>query len=103
MARLLGANSVVKANEFGSADPIRMGRVANVFGFDIFESSSSSIAADGFIAIGMEGLAFARQRAVTFEEQYQVLNQKTDYALTHLYGVKSTKASNPRIYNFNPV
>lgn len=102
MKDLLGTNSVLKANEFGSADPIRMGRVTNIYGFDIFESSSSSLAADGFLALGMEAVAFARQRAVSLRSQEQVLQHATDYALSHLYGSESTAAANPRIYNFDP-
>lgn len=100
---LLSVGNVIRANEFGSAEPIRMAAVANIYGFLIFESSSASIADDGFLALGMEAMAFARQRAMSFEQQLQVLNQKTDYTLTHLYGAESTAATNPRIYVYNPV
>jgi len=103
MTRLLGTNNIIRANEYGSAEGIRAGFVTDVFGFSIFESSSSALPADGFVACGMEACAFARQKAVTFEEQKQVLGQKTDYALTHLYGVESTAATNPRLYSFDPV
>jgi hypothetical protein len=99
---LLANNNVIRANEFGSVEPIRMAAIASIYGILIFESSSSNIADDGFLAIGMESMAFARQRALSFESQEQVLNQKTDYALTHLYGAQSTAASNPRIYVYNP-
>lgn len=99
---LLANNNVIKANEFGSADPIRKASIASVYGFLIFESSSSSLADDGFLALGLEAMAFARQMAVKFESQIQVLNQKTDYTLTHLFGAESTAASNPRIFNYNP-
>jgi hypothetical protein len=102
MSSLLSSNTVVQANTYGSTDPVRMGRVAQVFGFDIFESSSASIAADGFVAMGLEAMAFARQRSISFEEQNQVLGQKKDYSLVHLFGAATTKASNPRIYNFDP-
>jgi len=99
---VLANNNVIRANEFGSSDPLRKSAIASLYGFLIFESSSSSLADDGFLALGMEGMAFARQRAISFEMQEQILNQKTDYALTHLYGAESTAASNPRIYNYNP-
>lgn len=99
---LLATSSVIKANEFGSAEPVRMGSVASIYGIQIFESSSSAIADDGFLAMGLEAMAFARQRSVEFESQIQVLNQKTDYTLTHLFGAESTAASNPRIYVYNP-
>jgi hypothetical protein len=101
-ALLLGTNNVIRANEFGSANPIQAARVANIYGMEVYESSSSSIPNDGFVAFGMEALAFARQRQVQFEQQRQVLAQKTDYTITHLYGVESTAASNPRIYVYDP-
>lgn len=99
---ILANNNVIRANESGSADPLKMGAVTSLYGFMVFESSSASLADDGFLALGMEGIAFARQRAVSFESQEQILNQKTDYAITHLYGAESTAAANPRIYNYNP-
>lgn len=100
---LLSTSNVIKANEFGSSEPVRMGAVANIYGIMVFESSSASIADDGFLGLGLEACAFARQRAISFEEQRQILNQKTDYTLTHLYGAESTAATNPRIYVYNPV
>ena len=99
---LLANNNVIRANEYGSADPIKKSSVVSIYGFEIFESSSASLADDGFLALAMEATAFARQRAMSFEEQLQVLNQRTDYTLTHLYGAESTAASNPRIYNYDP-
>jgi len=101
-ARLLGTNNIIRANEFGSADPIQAARLTNLYGFEVYQSSSASLPNDGFVAMGMEALAFARQRQVQFEQQVQVLAQKTDYTVTHLYGVESTAASNPRIYVFDP-
>jgi hypothetical protein len=101
-AELLGTNNVIRANEFGSASGIQAGFIAEIYGMRVYESSSSSIPSDGFVAMGMEALAFARQRNVQFEQQRQVLGQRTDYAITHLYGVKSTAAANPRIYVYNP-
>ena len=101
-ARLLGTNNIIKANEFGSASPIQAARITNLYGFEVYQSSSASLPDDGFVAMGAEALAFARQRQVQFESQVQVLGQRTDYTVTHLYGVKSSAASNPRIYVFNP-
>lgn len=103
MQRLLGTNNVIRANEYGSAEGIRAGYITDIYGFSVFESSSSNVPADGFIGLGMESLAFARQRAVEFEQEAKVLEQRTDYAISHLYGVKSTAASNPRLYVFDPV
>ena len=99
---LLASNNVIRANEYGSDAPVRKGFVATVYDFIIFESSSSAIPDDGYIAFGMEALAFARQRAMEFERQRQVLSQKDDYAMTHLFGVKSTAASNPRLFVYDP-
>lgn len=103
MARLLGSNNIIRANEYGGAEPIRVGSVASVYGFLIFESSSASLPADGFLAMGMEAIAFARHRAMQFEQQRQVLAQRDDYTLTHKYGVESSAATNPRLYVFDPV
>lgn len=100
---LLANNNIIRANEYGSTDPIKKSSIVSIYGFEIFESSSVSLADDGFLAIGLEAMAFARQRSMSFEQQLQVLNQKTDYTLTHLYGSASTAASNPRIFNFNPI
>jgi len=100
---LLATNNVIRANEFGSSDPIRVSSVGNIFGIEVFESSSSSLPDDGFLALGMEACAFARQRAVSFSEQEQVLGERYDYTVTHLYGAKSTVATtNPRIYVYDP-
>jgi len=101
-ALLLGTNNVIRANEFGSSSPIQAARIANIYGMEVYESSSSSIPNDGFLAMGMEAMAFARQRQVQFEQQRQVLGQRTDYTVTHLYGCESTAASNPRIYVYDP-
>ncbi|MEE8323965.1 MAG: hypothetical protein V3R57_10115 [Candidatus Bathyarchaeia archaeon] len=99
---LLANNNVIRANEYGSSEPLKKASIVSIYGFDIFESSSSSLADDGFLASGMESIAFARQRAVEFEQQEQVLNQKTDYTITHLYGAQTTAATNPRLYEYNP-
>ena len=99
---LLANNNVIRANEFGSAEPIRRAAVVSLYGFEVFESSSSSLPSDGFVALGLESCAFARQRAVEFEREEKVLEQRTDYAITHLYGAESTAASNPRIYSYDP-
>ena len=100
--KLLATNVVQKANEYGSADPLRRGFVAEAFGIQIFESNSSAIPNDGFLGMGAEAVAFARQRNMEFEEEKRVLAQRQDFAMTHLFGAKSTAASNPRIYVYNP-
>lgn len=99
---LLANNNVIKANEFGSSEPIRVAKIANIYGIDLYESTSSAIPSDGFLGMGMEAMAFARQRMVEFEEEKKVLEQRTDYAISHLFGAASTAASNPRIYVYNP-
>jgi len=102
---LLSTSNVIRANEFGSADPVRMGAVANIYGMMIYESTSASIPVGGFIATGMEAMAFARQKSLILETEKRVLNFKDDYALSHLFGSASTvegAASNPRIYVYAP-
>lgn len=104
MADLLDTNAIIRANEYGSTNPVQAGFVTDVYGFRILESSSSSIGSNGFIALHQEGMIFARQRSVEFEREVKVLEQREDYTLTHLYGIKhsvNAAASNPRIYNYN--
>jgi len=100
---LLSNNNVIRANEFGSSDPVRVAQIANIYGISLYCSNSTSVPTDGFIALGHEALAFARQRSVDFEDEPKILEQRTDYALTHLFGAESTAASNPRIYVYDPV
>lgn len=102
IADLLGNNNVQRANEYGSSEPIRAGFITSLYGIQIFQTSSSAVASDGFLGVGMEAIAFARQRAMEFEEERKVLEQRRDYALTHLFGRKSTAASNPRLYVYDP-
>lgn len=100
---LLANNNVIRVNEFGSAAPIRLAAIAEIYGISLFRSNSPSVPSDGFIALGLEAVAFARQRALSFQKQEQVLAQKDDYAITHLFGAESTAALNPRIYVYDPV
>jgi hypothetical protein len=100
---VLANNNVIRANEYGGAEPVRRAAVVSLYGFEIFESSSASLPADGFLALGMESMAFARQRAVDFQREEKVLEQREDYAITHLYGAESTAATNPRIFSYDPV
>ena len=103
MQKLLSTNNVIRANEYGSTNPVQAGMVASIYGMTILESSSASLPADGFLAIQREGLAFARQRSLEFERQRQVLGQRDDYTLTHKYGIKSSvDTSNVRLYVFDP-
>lgn len=102
MDTLLANNNVIRANEFGSTSPIQAAKIADIYGMAIYESSSSELPDDGFLAFGMEAMAFARQRAVEFEEEKKVLEQRRDYSITHLYGVKTTAATNPRLYVYDP-
>lgn len=99
---LLANNNVIRANEFGSAEPIRMAAIANIYGILVFESTSSAVPDDGFVALGMEAMAFARQKSLSLKEQEQVLAHKRDYSLSHLFGSATTAASNPRIYVYDP-
>jgi len=101
---LLATSNVIKANEFGSSEPVKMGAVVTIYGVQVYESTSSNIPDDGFIGFGLEALAFARQRSLELESEAKVLEQRTDYAMTHLFGAKSTTAAtNARIYVYNPV
>lgn len=101
-ALLLGTNNVIRANEFGSADAIQNGYLSKIYNMTIVESPSASLPASGFIAMHREGIVFARQRAVQFEQQRQILEQRDDYTITHRYGIKSSAAANKRIFVYDP-
>jgi hypothetical protein len=102
-ALLLSTNNVIRANEFGSTQPIQNGFLSNIFNFTIVESPSASLPNDGFLAMHKEGMIFARQRAVEFESERKVLEQRTDFTLCHRYGVKSSAPTNARIFVYDPV
>lgn len=101
-ADLLGTNNVIRANEFGNSDGIQRGMLTDIYGFRVLMSSSASLPANGFLAMHQEGIAFARQRNVEFMSEEKVLEQRDDYVLVHKYGVESSAASNPRLYEYAP-
>jgi N4-gp56 family major capsid protein len=99
VAALLADSSVINANKYGSTEGIQAGYVTRLFGFMILESSSAALG-DGFIAHHMSSVAFGRQLAPKFEQDRNVLGQRWDYALTHMYGAKATDASGNRVIKF---
>jgi hypothetical protein len=98
---LLDDNTIVNANQYGGADPQRNGFVTRLFGFDILESSSSSIIDDGFHACSKDVIAFARQIMPKFEKQRQVLSHRDEYSMSHLYGAIATEGSDVRCVVFD--
>ncbi len=86
IAYLLSTNNVIRAQEYGSTEPIQAGFVTRIYGFTLVESSSSSIIDDGFQAYHRSALSFARQMMPKFESEYKVLEHRWDYSLSHLYG-----------------
>jgi N4-gp56 family major capsid protein len=99
IAKLLADNSVINANKYGSTDPVQAGFVTKIYGFMLLESSSAALG-DGFVAHSGDAMAFARQIMPKFEQDRNVLGQRWDYALTHLYGAKATDASGSRVIAF---
>lgn len=83
---LLSASGIIDADKYGSAEPKQAGFVSRVYGFTVLESSSASIIDDGFQCFHMDALGFARQISPKFERDRNVLGQRDDYSLTHLYG-----------------
>ncbi|MEB3122517.1 MAG: hypothetical protein VKL41_15015, partial [Snowella sp.] len=79
--------------------PVQAGFVTRIYGFMILESSSAELG-DGFVAHSSDSCAFARQIMPKFEQDRNVLGQRWDYALTHLYGAKATDASGSRVIAF---
>jgi hypothetical protein len=96
-ALLKGENNVINAEKYGSTSPIQAGFITRLYGFDIVESSSSSIPANGFIANHSEAFAFARQIQPRLDREFRALLQKEQYAMTHLYGGIATDAGSERI------
>lgn len=94
---LLGANNIIRVNEYGTSQGIQAGFVTDVYGFRILESSSASVIDDGFIAYQRMTFAFARQIAPQFKSEEKVLEHRTDYSLSHLYGGQITDATGVRI------
>jgi N4-gp56 family major capsid protein len=99
IAALLADSSIINANKYGSTEPVQSGFVTRLYGFMILESSSSALG-DGFIAHSMDAIAFARQIQPKFERDRNVLGQRDDFALTHLYGARATDATGNRVIKF---
>ena len=97
---LLGDSNVINVDKYGSENPIQAGFVSRIYGFTVLESTSSNLANDGFIAMSKQCLGFARQIMPKFERQRQVLGQKDDYALSHLYGAVARDASGDRVVDY---
>jgi hypothetical protein len=83
---LLKNSGIIDADKFGNSEPKQAGYITRIYGFTVLESSSASIIDGGFQVFCQDAIGFARQIAPKFESQRQVLGQKTDYALTHMYG-----------------
>ena len=98
---LLGTNNLIRANEYQGADAIKNGFVTRIFGFDIFESSSSAITDDGFFACGESVIGFARQINMKFETERKVLGHRDEYSMSHLYGAIATQDSGNRVVVFD--
>jgi hypothetical protein len=93
---LLGTNNIIRANEYGGAEALKAGFVTRIYGFDILETSSSSVTGDGFFACGMNTYAFARQIMPKFEKERNVLAHRDEYSLSHLYGAVAAQGSDVR-------
>lgn len=88
---MLGVTGFVEADKYGSTEPIMNGEIGRVFGFRVLMSTSAQaeLGTDGgFIAFHRSCVAFARQIGMKFERERNVLAQRDEYALTHLYGVQ---------------
>lgn len=83
---LLKNSGIIDADKFGNSEPKQAGYVTRIYGFTVIESSSPAIVDGGFQAFGQDAIGFARQIAPKFESERNVLGQRWDYALTHLYG-----------------
>lgn len=100
-AALLGENNVIRLSEYGSVDPIQNGFVTKAFGFTIVESSSASIRDSGFIAYHRSAEVFARQINSELRSEEKVLEMRTDWVLSQLYGAQPTDPDGTRVVVFD--
>jgi len=101
MQNLLTTSSIIRANEYGTSAPIQAGFVANVLGFSILETQSSSIVDNGFHAFHRTGVAFARQIDTTLMKEEKALLVRDEYSISHLYGAQLTDAAAKRAVVFD--
>lgn len=88
---MLGVAGFVETDKYGSSEPIMNGEIGRVFGFRVLMTTSAQaeLGTDGgFMAFHRSSIGFARQMAMKFERERNVLAQRDEYALTHLYGVQ---------------
>lgn len=97
MEKLFSSNNIIRANEFGSREGIAGGMVARIYGFEILESSSDELPADGYISYHKSTLHFARQIMPRFKREEKILEHREDYSLSQLYGTSNADPSGVRI------
>jgi hypothetical protein len=98
---LLGTSNIIRAQDYGSSQPIQNGYVGSVYGFMIVETSSSSIIDDGFQAYHMDAAYFARQIQPELRVEEKALEMRDDYVLSHLYGGVYSDSSGVRSVVFD--
>lgn len=89
--QMLGVAGFVESDKYGSSSPVMNAEIGRVFGFRVLMSTTpqAELATDnGFVAFHRSCLGFARQIGMKFERERNVLAQRDEYALTHLFGLK---------------
>ena len=97
---MLGVAGFVEADKYGSSEPVLTGEIGRVFGFRVLLSTSSEAALgtdNGFVAFHRSCIGFARQIGMKFERDRNVLAQRDEYAMSHLYGLKALGAGNRQV------
>lgn len=98
--QMLGVAGFIETDKYGSSEPILTGEIGRVFGFRVMMSTSSQaeLATDnGFVAYHRSCIGFARQIAMKFEQDRNVLKQSDEYALSHLYGAVALGAGDRQV------
>lgn len=85
-AAVLAISNFVKANEIGTDQVVREGRIGRLYGFDVWMTPQAEDLKS--LAIHKSALAFGRQLAPRYKMQPDLANLAERHSLDHLYGVK---------------
>jgi N4-gp56 family major capsid protein len=100
-AAILNEATFIRADAYGSSQPVMNGEIGRILGFTVLMSPSAGIVDDGFIAYHRSGLFFARQIAAKLEQERNVLGHRDEYSLSQLYGGVAADDASSRIFVFD--
>ena len=83
---LLKTETFISAERYGSVAPIQAAEIGRILGFTVVLSNDDAIIDAGFVATHRDAAHFARQIQPRLKSEEKVLEHRTDYSLSHLYG-----------------